>query len=79
MALTVPWHGMALTARQQPLDTSPPARNAILKTAHAINLPPAHRRVRLSRGDEPLLGGELPNQRTGPKREHAVRDICIGC
>ncbi|MGU3537115.1 hypothetical protein [Methylobacterium sp. A54F] len=25
------------------------------------------------------LGGALPNQRTGPKREHPVRDICIGC
>ena len=25
------------------------------------------------------LDGELPNQRTGPKRERVVRDICIGC
>lgn len=26
-----------------------------------------------------ILDGELPNQRTGPKRERVVRDICIGC
>lgn len=26
-----------------------------------------------------LLDGELPNQRTGPKHERVVRDICIGC
>lgn len=24
-------------------------------------------------------GGRLPNQRTGPVRDHVVRDICIGC
>lgn len=26
-----------------------------------------------------ILDGELPNQRTGPKHERVVRDICIGC
>ncbi len=24
-------------------------------------------------------GGRLPNQRTGPMRDHVVRDICVGC
>lgn len=24
-------------------------------------------------------GGRLPSQRTGPMRDHVVRDICIGC
>ncbi len=79
MALTLPWHGMALTARQQPLDTPRPAPSPILDAVHAMNLPPAYRRVQLSRGAEPLPGGKLPNQRTGPKREHVVHDICIGC
>lgn len=31
------------------------------------------------RPSDRVLAGDLPNQRTGPMREHVVREICIGC
>ncbi|AWN39622.1 hypothetical protein [Methylobacterium durans] len=65
MALTIPWQGMALVAD----GARPPAggfRNANLT-------PPVH-------SAKPIPPpGRLPDQRTGPKRDHVVRDICIGC
>ncbi|AWN37039.1 hypothetical protein [Methylobacterium radiodurans] len=38
-----------------------------LRPVHLHERPPAPR------------DGRLPNQRTGPMHERAVRDICIGC
>jgi hypothetical protein len=79
MALTTPWHGMAFTDQRQPNDVLQPERRPIINASHPTDLTPAYRHVRLSRGADPVLGGQLPNQQTGPKREHVVRDICIGC
>jgi hypothetical protein len=79
MALTTPWHGMAFTDRPQPADVPQPPRDPIINAVHTVNLPPTHKRMRFSGGDERLVNGRLPNQRTGPKRDHVVRDICIGC
>ncbi|MBX9931740.1 MAG: hypothetical protein K2Y56_09420 [Methylobacterium sp.] len=41
--------------------------------------PVVERNVPPSRPRAEVLGGELPNQRTGPMRQRVVRDICIGC
>ncbi|GEP02226.1 hypothetical protein [Methylobacterium oxalidis] len=63
MALTLPWQGMALVA--VPAQGHPAGfRKAGLVSPAADPIPPA---------------GRLPNQRTGAKRDHVVRDICIGC
>lgn len=79
MALTVPWQGMAFTDHRQPSDALQPEHRSIINANHTINLAPAFRRARLSRGGDTVLGGQLPNERTGSKREHVVRNICIGC
>ncbi|KAB1070784.1 hypothetical protein F6X53_29595 [Methylobacterium soli] len=80
MALTIPWHGMAFTAPPHPAaDVLQTSRDPIINAGHVVDLPPAHRRMPLSGSDRRLLDGQLPNQETGPKREHVVRDICIGC
>jgi hypothetical protein len=79
MVLTVPWQGMAFTDHHRPSDVPQPERRPIINASHTTDLTPAYRHVRLSRGADPVLGGQLPRQQTGPKREHVVRDICIGC
>src|ERR1700712_4126104 len=74
MALTIPWHGMAFTDHPHPAaDVPQPSRDPIINAGHAVDLPPAHRRMHFSGGDGRLLDGQLPNQRMGPKREHVVR------
>ncbi len=46
---------------------SAPAEAGRFRPVHVHEAPPV------------ALGGRLPNQRTGPLRDHVVRDICIGC
>ena len=79
MALTTPKEGMELDSLHQLMDVPLPPRNPSLGAPQAVDLTPAHKHHHLSRGDALNQDGRLPNQRTGPKHEHVVRDICIGC
>ncbi|MBB2964588.1 hypothetical protein FHU13_005004 [Methylobacterium sp. R2-1] len=60
--------GMALTEPRKPepnrIIEEPPTMRPWMLTGH---------------GTLREAGGRLPNQVTGPKRERAVHDICIGC
>ena len=51
-----------------------PATYAAPETAEAPG-----RRAAIRRAAPAPPGGALPNQRTGPMRDHVVRDICVGC
>lgn len=53
----------------------PPSAATFSAPAEAERFRPVHVH------EAPLIppGGRLPNQRTGPVRDHVVRDICIGC
>lgn len=73
MALTLPEPGMA---NSEAAGASAPA--AIPATPQ-IDPGAGRRRLRALGAGFPSLGGQLPNQRTGSRHEHVVRDICIGC
>lgn len=81
MAVPLAEPGMA----NVPPSVSPqPAPQAEPQPAPAIaTTPPIVPRVpRLPRGLGSVQangGGQLPNQKTGHRHEHVVRDICIGC
>ncbi len=47
--------------------------------AHKAEIAPPPAPLPPPRPSARVLDGDLPNQRTGPKRERVVRDICIGC
>lgn len=47
--------------------------------AHKPEIAPSPAPLPPPRPSARVLDGELPNQRTGPKRERVVHDICIGC
>ena len=77
-AQTPPTPGMALTP------PAPGPTPGMANVAPAIPLaPPAdlagNRRSRALGSGFSSTDGQLPNQRTGPRRTHAVHDICIGC
>ena len=76
MALTLPDPGMASSA---PAPAPPPALAAPPPVAAQADLTGGRRRLRALGGGFPSTDGQLPNQRTGPRREHVVHDICIGC
>ncbi|MGH1573064.1 hypothetical protein ACRAWG_23305 [Methylobacterium sp. P31] len=73
MALTLPDPGMANSA---PAPTAPPEAAAPPPQVDPLG---ERRRFGALGSGFPSLEGRLPNQRTGPRREHVVRDICIGC
>jgi hypothetical protein len=75
MALTLPDPGMASGT---PAPAPPPALAAPPVAAQA-DLTGGRRRLRALGSGFPSTDGQLPNQRTGPRREHVVHDICIGC
>jgi hypothetical protein len=81
MALTLPGSGMAtgapvpLAPVPSPAATAPPA--PVPPPAQADLTGP--RRPRTLGSGFPSTDGQLPNQRTGPRRERVVHDICIGC
>ncbi|MBE7248146.1 MAG: hypothetical protein INR63_24640 [Actinomycetospora chiangmaiensis] len=75
MALTLPEPGMASGA---PVPASPPAA-VPPPVAPQADLTGGRRRLKAVGSGLPPIEGQLPNQRTGPKREHVVHDICIGC
>jgi hypothetical protein len=76
MALTLPESGMANGA---PAPAPPSAVDAPAPVAPQVDLAGGRRRLRALGSGLPAIEGQLPNQRTGPKREHVVHDICIGC
>jgi hypothetical protein len=73
MALTLPDPGMANST-----PATPPGLGAAPVAAQA-DLTGSRRRLRALGSGFPSTDGQLPNQRTGPRREHVVHDICIGC
>jgi hypothetical protein len=73
MALTPPDPGMANSeAAGASSPAAPPA-------SPQIDPGEGRRRLRALGAGFPSIGGRLPNQRTGPRHEHVVNDICIGC
>jgi hypothetical protein len=78
MALTLPDPGMANSA---PAPAPPPAAGAArpAPVSAQADLTGGRRRLRALGSGFPAIDGQLPNQRTGPRHEHVVHDICIGC
>lgn len=73
MALTHPEPGMAIGT-----PVPPPAAASPVPAAPQADLTMGRRPKALGTG-RTSADGQLPNQRTGPKRDHVVHDICIGC
>ncbi|MCJ2069920.1 hypothetical protein MKK75_14140 [Methylobacterium sp. J-030] len=73
MALTPPEPGMANSVAVRP--SAPPA----IPAPPQIDPGEGHRRPRALGAGFPVIGGQLPNQRTGSRHQHVVHDICIGC
>ncbi|MDP4003737.1 hypothetical protein [Methylobacterium sp. NEAU K] len=57
-------------------ETAPSAPTPLPTTA---DLTGGRRRIPTLGSGFPSTDGRLPNQRTGPRHEHVVHDICIGC
>lgn len=80
--------GMALTS-PKPAITKPAVPKPAMADSEAVRAPtPASSQIDPGEGQRhlralgagfPSLGGQLPNQRTGSRRQHVVNDICIGC
>ncbi|MCJ2015192.1 hypothetical protein [Methylobacterium sp. J-076] len=86
MAARAPALGMAVTPRDPGMagggpPAAPPdaARSEPVPDRPPVQAAPAPRRPRALGSVLPGADGRLPNQRTGPRHEHVVRDICIGC
>lgn len=79
MALPLPDPGMAGGGPAVP---APPAETAGPPAPAApaqADLTGGQRRLRALGSGISSIDGRLPNQRTGPRHERVVRDICIGC
>jgi hypothetical protein len=76
MVMPLPDPGMANSApspAQEP-EAAPPA-----PPPPVVDPAGGRRRYQALGSGFPSTDGRLPNQRTGPRREHVVHDICIGC
>ncbi|WCS27122.1 hypothetical protein LOK46_10005 [Methylobacterium sp. NMS14P] len=79
MALALPDPGMANGA-PAPTAAPPPAPAAeVPAPVKAVSVPAVERRFRALGSGFSSIDGQLPNQRTGQRHQHVVRDICIGC
>lgn len=76
MALTPPDPGMASGASEP---APSPVPGAAAPAQAQLDLTAGRRRLRALGSGLSSIEGHLPNQRTGPRHEHVVRDICIGC
>lgn len=76
MALTLPDPGMANGA---PAPAAAPTAAPAPAPVKAASVPAVERRFRVLGSGFSSLDGQLPNQRTGQRHQHVVRDICIGC
>lgn len=81
MALSLPDPGMASGAPEpaslpapSPVPTTDPPAPARAEAGSADG-----RRLRALGSGFSAVEGQLPNQRTGSRHQHVVRDICIGC
>lgn len=74
-----PAQGMALTLPEPGMANSAVAERSVTSVPPQVDPDVGRRRLRMSGTGFPSIGGQLPNQRTGSRREHVVRDICIGC
>jgi hypothetical protein len=75
-----PAPGMAMPLPDPGMATGPAAAPAPAQPNVAGTDPTGgERRFRALGSGFSTAEGRLPNQRTGPRREHVVRDICIGC
>jgi len=90
LAAPPPALGMAVPLADPGMANVPPAtpplspqqaepRPAPALTANPVILPPVARPLRGLGSGLANEGGQLPNQKTGHRHEHVVRDICIGC
>ena len=79
MAVPLPDPGMAGGAA----DRAPPPGDTPRRPPEPPPAPvlaqPRPKRPPALGGAFPTGNGQLPNQRTGHRHEHVVRDICIGC
>ncbi|MGU3667816.1 hypothetical protein ACLBX9_26825 [Methylobacterium sp. A49B] len=62
-----------------PARAPPSAAETPAPVAPQVEFQGSRRRFKALGSGLPVIDGQLPNQRTGPKREHVVHDICIGC
>lgn len=76
MVMPLPDPGMANTA---PDPVREPGAAQTAPPPSAVDPAGGRRRYQALGNGFPSADGRLPNQRTGPRREHAVHDICIGC
>ncbi|MCJ2063142.1 hypothetical protein MKK63_10520 [Methylobacterium sp. J-088] len=74
-----PAQGMALTLPEPGMANSTVAEPSVTPVPPQIDPDAGRRRLRMLGTGFPSIGGQLPNQRTGSRHEHVVRDICIGC
>lgn len=90
LAAPLPALGMAAPLADPGMANVPPAappqpapqvepRSAPALTATPVIVPPVPKSLRGSGSGLTNEGGQLPNQKTGRRHEHVVRDICIGC
>ena len=81
MAVPLADPGMANVPPAAPPQPTPQAepRSAPALTATPVIVPPVPRPLRGPGSGLANEGGQLPNQKTGRRHEHVVRDICIGC
>ena len=85
-ASTAPTQGMVMPLPDPGMANSAPSAAPPPDAATPAPPPPlvadpvgGRRRFPVLGSGFPSTEGRLPNQRTGPRREHVVHDICIGC
>jgi len=76
MVMSLPDSGMA---NSTPNPAPPPEAAAPAPASTSADPANGRRRLQAFGSGFPSIEGRLPNQRTGPRREHVVHDICIGC
>lgn len=79
LAQSPPAQGMALTLPEPGMANSTVAERSVTSVPPRVDPDVGRRQLRMSGAGFPSIGGQLPNQRTGSRHEHVVRDICIGC
>ncbi|MEE7449490.1 hypothetical protein MRF4_17675 [Methylobacterium radiotolerans] len=79
MALTLPDPGMANGAPAPAAAPTPAPAAEAPAPVRTVSVPAVERRFRALGSGFSSMAGQLPNQRTGQRHQHVVRDICIGC
>jgi hypothetical protein len=79
MANSAPAPAPVPAAVPAPVPAPEPAAAAPVPAPSQADLTGGRRRLRALGTGFPSIDGQLPNQRTGTRHQHVVRDICIGC